>query len=474
MPNYLNIKIFTLAILLLLFTVIRSTAQGKNTAVIGECTKLRVNNFPENNYLWKVYSDSILKNEVTSFDVEFLEGNIGAEVLVRWNRLGVYYFIVKSSSKYGCINLKVGKIEVITSTIKANAGSDVTIGSCQKLTLDGSASKGNIISYEWSPIESDEVIIENANSKIAKFSLTSNYKGVLPARFQIKLRVADKLGRFDCDTTTIEIDKKPIAKIDIIKNLGNNKQKILDGTGSFGTKIEFNWYTSDGIIIVDNNKSSIIVKVPGRYGLLIKDNYGCEASAVVEVPDWQNVLIANSDFGRCSWADDLVIKVLDNDYSSDNSIIVESVMITEKPLRGNVFVQQDGTVKYSPRQNSSGRDKFEYMIFNACNLCDSAEVIVDVIDAPIVESLGFSPNGDGINDFYTVKGLEKYPGSKLYVFSKNGQLIFENENYLNDWDGKTSRKGSKDRYFIQSGTYYYILQLGGTNRIIKGFIYIAY
>jgi len=70
--------------------------------------------------------------------------------------------------------------------------------------------------------------------------------------------------------------------------------------------------------------------------------------------------------------------------------------------------------------------------------------------------------------------LENYPESKLIIFTRSGDKVYENDNYLNDWDGKFVNKISNSRITLLSGTYYYILKLGGTNRTIKGFIYVGY
>ncbi|MCX6236893.1 MAG: gliding motility-associated C-terminal domain-containing protein [Bacteroidia bacterium] len=462
-----------MAVLFLLFAVDIATAQGINSVLTGECSKLRVEGCPGNSFFWKIFNDRNLKTEVSTGDVEFLEGNSGAEVIVKWNKTGEYYFRVQSFTPSGCSNLKVGKMQVLDSHVVANAGADTLIGSCRQMILNGSASQGDIIRYEWSIINPGGIII-NAGSKIAEFSLSSSYKGDLPAKFRIKLMVTDRFGNTDSDTTMVEIDNRPMAKIVFTDNFDIKDHKILDGTNSFGTKIGYDWYTGNGTIISDNKKPVVIVKVPGIYSLLVKDKYGCESSITQKLFDLQKVLIANPDYGRCSWADELIISVLDNDYSSDDNIIIESVVITENPMRGNVIVLNGGVLKYIPYVCALGRDKFKYKVSDEYNLCDSTEVIVDVFDPPIGKTDGFSPNGDGLNDLFVFKDLENYPGSKLRVFTVNGLIIYKSDNYLNDWDGKILSRGTRDRRTIPSGSYYYVLKLGGANRTLKGSIYIVY
>jgi len=97
-----------------------------------------------------------------------------------------------------------------------------------------------------------------------------------------------------------------------------------------------------------------------------------------------------------------------------------------------------------------------------------------VINPPLKITEGFSPNGDGINDLLLFEGLENYKATKLIIFTRDGQKIYENDDYKNDWDGKFFNNGSKDRVTVIRGTYYYVLKLGSTNLTFKGFIYIGY
>jgi gliding motility-associated-like protein len=115
-----------------------------------------------------------------------------------------------------------------------------------------------------------------------------------------------------------------------------------------------------------------------------------------------------------------------------------------------------------------------YIDKNGCTAAAATENKMRVINPPLTKTEGISPNGDGINDLLIFKGLENYPGSKLVIFTRSGEKVYENNNYLNDWDGKFVNKISNSRITLLSGTYYYILELGGTKRTLKGFIYVGY
>jgi gliding motility-associated-like protein len=57
-----------------------------------------------------------------------------------------------------------------------------------------------------------------------------------------------------------------------------------------------------------------------------------------------------------------------------------------------------------------------------------------------------TPNSDGINDYFEVSGIEKYPNAKLVVLLPNGKIIYEKSPYNNDFNGDG----------LSNGTYYFM------------------
>jgi gliding motility-associated-like protein len=103
-----------------------------------------------------------------------------------------------------------------------------------------------------------------------------------------------------------------------------------------------------------------------------------------------------------------------------------------------------------------------YTVVNLNGCIDTLIRTITVIRDIIIPN-AFSPNGDGYNDFFVVKYLEIYPNSELVIFNRWGNNIYSNANYKNDWDGENQ----------PDGTYFYILNLGGTTQTFKGTIFMA-
>ncbi|MHA4895109.1 Ig-like domain-containing protein [Pedobacter sp. PWIIR3] len=75
---------------------------------------------------------------------------------------------------------------------------------------------------------------------------------------------------------------------------------------------------------------------------------------------------------------------------------------------------------------------------------------------------GFSPNGDGINDFFVVENaLGKT--INLEVFNRWGNRVYRSKDYKNTWDGKTT-EGIYVGNEVPVGTYYYVIIIDGTEK----------
>ncbi|MBK9452620.1 MAG: gliding motility-associated C-terminal domain-containing protein [Bacteroidetes bacterium] len=69
---------------------------------------------------------------------------------------------------------------------------------------------------------------------------------------------------------------------------------------------------------------------------------------------------------------------------------------------------------------------------------------------------GFSPNADGVNDVYFIRGLGGYPGTKLMIFNRWGNQVWGSEDYQNDWNGDNA-----DAQPLVDDTYYAVIEYGG-------------
>ncbi len=96
----------------------------------------------------------------------------------------------------------------------------------------------------------------------------------------------------------------------------------------------------------------------------------------------------------------------------------------------------------------------------------SSNIEVDVVLPVVVPSM-FTPNGDGLNDTWMISGIESYDVYNVKVYSRWGNVVYENYSAYEDWDGTVS--GSD----IPVAVYYYVIELeNGEFPSVKGSVTI--
>ncbi|MGB0806378.1 MAG: gliding motility-associated C-terminal domain-containing protein [Salibacteraceae bacterium] len=82
-----------------------------------------------------------------------------------------------------------------------------------------------------------------------------------------------------------------------------------------------------------------------------------------------------------------------------------------------------------------------------CNIAKKREQTVAVSNCQLVIPNIITPNGDGINDYFEIIGLDFGSTNHIQIFNRWGVLLFEQYNYLNNWDANK----------MPDGVYYYSL-----------------
>lgn len=114
-------------------------------------------------------------------------------------------------------------------------------------------------------------------------------------------------------------------------------------------------------------------------------------------------------------------------------------------------LQLPPTQFYAP--SNSNTDIFAQLIVtNSVGCSDTARNIIKVVgNCYIAVPKGFSPNGDGLNDFLYPTNAYKAKDLLFTIFNRGGQKIFETRDWTNKWDG--TYKGNPQ----DPGTYVWIL-----------------
>ncbi len=165
--------------------------------------------------------------------------------------------------------------------------------------------------------------------------------------------------------------------------------------------------------------------------------------------------------------------VLDNDVANYTDVLIVNTTPIIATTNGTLVLDADGTFSYTPNTGFIGQDSFVYEVCDDLipQQCDQATVIITITELTISE--GFSPNGDGINDYWFMEGITSYPKNKVKVFNRWGNMVYQTSGYDNNtkrWDGISTEGAFFGKKTLPEGTYFYVLDLGDGLKVIKGFI----
>lgn len=164
-------------------------------------------------------------------------------------------------------------------------------------------------------------------------------------------------------------------------------------------------------------------------------------------------ILANDTLGNCI---PITLTVLDEDSGGIG------------PMNGITVTNPNQTVTYLPDTDFCGTDAFTYEICNEIG-CDTANVYIDIAcveEDTIIIYNGFSPNGDGFNETFTIENIDKFPDNEVIVYNRWGNLVFQATGYNNTWDGRY--RGTS----LPDGTYFYMITINGGRQEYSGHLQI--
>ncbi|MHA8099959.1 gliding motility-associated C-terminal domain-containing protein [Aquirufa aurantiipilula] len=166
------------------------------------------------------------------------------------------------------------------------------------------------------------------------------------------------------------------------------------------------------------------------------------------------------------------------DVDSDNNGILDA---TELGLDSNnpIDTDKNGIPDYRDLDNDGDgiSDLLELDVnYGGLADCDN-DGISNMQDKDVCEPFapqGISPNGDGKNDKLIIPGLLSFPKHHISVFNRAGSIIFESDNYKNDWGGELNFVSgqSNSSQLVPDGVYYYVVDFAGVKPSIQSFLYV--
>ncbi len=411
------------------------------------------------------YSWFIEPSEGSSTD---LSAVFSSSIEIFWDGpIGQYKVGVSVTDGNGCLSDTIYQLVTVTKssndTVVVHAGADTLVAGCQPFEFTVISPLNPDYTYSWHPI--DYLNDPNIPNPVFTPGETTTYT----------LTVTTSDGYTGSDSVTITVSQLEVDAGDDVMMDGENAI-VLNGSASLGESVTYSWTTNNGKIDEGASTAYPVISLPGIYYLEVSDAFGCFAIDSVEVSLFANAPIARDDYDTTAFQSAITIDVLANDYDTEENLDPGSLTIINDPVNGMVDINYfENTLTYTPNQNFTGTDVFEYRICDLSQQCDNATVYVLVTPLNFLIPQAFTPNGDNINDFFEILGIEYYPNNSITVINRWGKKVYEAKAYGIDtyptfWDGK-SNIGSNSGD-LPTGTYFYVLDLGNGETPIAGSVYI--
>ncbi|HBS86948.1 MAG TPA: hypothetical protein DEA97_10350, partial [Bacteroidales bacterium] len=215
---------------------------------------------------------------------------------------------------------------------------------------------------------------------------------------------------------------------------------------TWGGEAPYYYSLNGGDMITDNLMSGLAA---GEYTVTLQDANGCPANADFTIDSREPVEIE-------------LLSKINADCSGKKGGAVElSINGGSGPYTYN---WSNGSDEQSPEDLSAG---IHTVTVSDMNNCEARQEVVieaeEASDIPVATN-SFSPNGDGINDYWVIGNLELYPDNELVIINRWGNEVLTVSNYRNDWDGSD----------LGEGTYFYILKVKvcDEDKILDGYVTI--
>ncbi|MEO8237353.1 MAG: FG-GAP-like repeat-containing protein [Flavobacterium sp.] len=300
-------------------------------------------------------------------------------------------------------------------------------------------------SFNTSTIESQikgsqsglKILYKDINGAPLPSPLPEYFKNTIADHQTIFVRVENSLNPLCFSETSFDLTVNKLPMTNLQKNYvicGLDSHLFIAVDADFDS---YQWKFEDGTIISNSNDAKVIKE--GNYNLKISKT--------------QNGIICENNF-PFSLTRSKLPSIEDIIYDEFGSNVVK------------IIASGDGVFEYSI-------DGINYQDSNVFNNISGGDYIVYVKDKggcgednEEITLLNYpkfiTPNDDGYNDYWQIKGIDKYPKAKIYIYNRYGKLLKDLNPKEIGWDGKYNQQN------LISDDYWFTVNLGNQNRVFKG------
>lgn len=381
--------------------------------------------------------------------------NSGASFMHIFTLSGTYNVTLTVVTNNGCNSKVYQKQVVINPNPKVLFSASVTclpaasVQFTDRSTIaDGSESA---LSYLWN--------FGDPGSGVSNTSILKNpvhiYNAVGP--YTVTLQVTSSSGCTSVNTLIYnDIHPQPIADFisDVTETCVNSNILFTDKSiGADAVVNTWNWSFGDGNTSTSQNPlHSYTNQNPYTVTLIVKNTNGCISNPFSKTVNIFNYPVV--------------------DAGPDHELLEDETIVLQPNVSGiglsylwtpNLFLNNNTVL--NPVLTGTQDQLYKLTVTGSGNCSASDNMFVKVLKTPRIPNT-FTPNNDGVNDLWVIEHLKFYKNSRVQVFNRYGQLVFESIGYTTPWDGSIKGKG------LPIGTYYYVIEPGNGRKPITGYVTI--
>ena len=321
---------------------------------------------------------------------------------------GIYWVELENAT--GCTTRDSVDLEVLPRPQSPVISGDTTLCGSEALALSSNQEPGAVYSWGTPAGQTAGPILNLSAPPAGQYTLSVSLNGCAGATIE---------------SVQVSVNPIPVFSLGDDLNICTEDIAVLEGPAGIAT---YNW---------SNDESTASIEVGGGiYSLEVIDNNGCSYSDTVIVSQTGPIAAFTSDPSSGAQTG---VNISFTDASTGNPVS----WLWNFGDNTNASTQNT-THSYA----NQGELTVLLTVTDAAGCTDTISRKYQISNSVAVPN-SFTPNGDGYNDFFVVKGLGAFPSSSMAIFNRWGSEIYSVANYLNDWNGGD----------LPDGTYFYVLKL---------------
>lgn len=383
----------------------------------------------DQNYLW----------HVDTAEVTVIDSLTANKVELQWKSVGTHRVLVE--------NVDFNKWDTLWVDIRENTmpvfRAELENDSSKTKMIFNDVIEQDVEGWSWHFIDQDTVL--NDSVVVYDFELPENYL--------VGLELSYENGCVNYSEQEVLVrSPKIFGEVNLCLNEVSEYEV-------FPAEFNYLWTVNGGeVISTDNNKVNIAWDSDSVGKVFVTNQDLLEDGLLID-----SLIVQFADTGQSNFSVPMdigveaeVVFTNDSELGETYSWEVNGSEVSEEMDLSYSFVQSG---EYQVRLTSITSEGCETNTEKTVEVSEALELLIyNIITA----------NGDGENDALFIENIERYPNNTVTFYNLDGQLIFEQESYQNDW------QPSSDGELLKQGSYICTVKVEGFDQVFKQTISILF